>query len=576
MDFSPLYPLLIHVAVLLAAVLVARRFRTRRVGAMPRCAHCEYALVGLSETTDRCPECGSVLSASRAVVHGDARGRWWVVIASALLILLTLVHGVRYVTTLDAEARYRLTPTSSLLDEVEQSSPANGGWRPGASADAELIRRMRERTLWRANERQIIERVVVRQADTSLPWTGEWSSLLSVVEESPETTPEELIQLASASMRFDVHVKPAIRRGAEQHMLAILRGDRDCNHREQCPLTAHWKSVSVDLGSERRVQKTVDGHGFAPGRPGANIEIFQISAGAAEPGEYPLVVTCEFVFKTDRTPEGRIRQTQQRTVRVVGERDWVDTPVRTPDAPPRIEKVIFGKALDGRPLAFVEMPPHPEALAMHVFATQDGTGRRIGQLIVDEGERSRLREIRLDATPVDQFDLDRPIDFRFEPDPVLPDEVGSFKLLRCWAEPIVLKQLRVDCSYAPTWTTDATLETAVRDAVTALIVVQNGHPSLVVRVDQPPIGIGADVVVETDGNRIVCEERVAVLRGQSMARSISVPNASLAELQRCTVRLVPYPYYESWIQQPGPVWGREIVIRNPTYVVQNADPRSEP
>ena len=61
--------LMLSLPLLVGGTVLLKRGRwPRRVGTEPRCRACEYSLVGL--TSDRCPECGSAISA-RTTVRGQ-------------------------------------------------------------------------------------------------------------------------------------------------------------------------------------------------------------------------------------------------------------------------------------------------------------------------------------------------------------------------------------------------------------------------------------------------------------------------------------------------------------------------
>ena len=76
-------PLLLGGAV--GFLLAVLGLRGRRVGDTPHCRKCAYNLTGL--TSERCPECGSVLS-SGAIVQGVHQRRGLFVVGGVVLFLV--------------------------------------------------------------------------------------------------------------------------------------------------------------------------------------------------------------------------------------------------------------------------------------------------------------------------------------------------------------------------------------------------------------------------------------------------------------------------------------------------------
>jgi hypothetical protein len=93
--------------------------RVLRRGETPHCRRCDYALTGLA-SPERCPECGAVLGAKRAVAHGERyrrRGLAWAGVA------LLLLGGTPVTLLLVGRARnydwYRWRPTAWVLNDLQ-------------------------------------------------------------------------------------------------------------------------------------------------------------------------------------------------------------------------------------------------------------------------------------------------------------------------------------------------------------------------------------------------------------------------------------------------------------------------
>src|SRR5688572_4531409 len=77
------------VGVVIAFFLLRLAWRGRRIGDGACCAKCDYLLVGLPETSHRCPECGTAVSLADGtnVRTGGRRRSWgWVAICGVLLV----------------------------------------------------------------------------------------------------------------------------------------------------------------------------------------------------------------------------------------------------------------------------------------------------------------------------------------------------------------------------------------------------------------------------------------------------------------------------------------------------------
>lgn len=89
MDIATWQILGIGGGLLLALSMLKLAWRGRRVGENACCANCDYLLVGLPETSDRCPECGTTISLTSGlnVRSGGSHKRsvGWVLVCLALL-----------------------------------------------------------------------------------------------------------------------------------------------------------------------------------------------------------------------------------------------------------------------------------------------------------------------------------------------------------------------------------------------------------------------------------------------------------------------------------------------------------
>ncbi|MGD0140984.1 MAG: hypothetical protein ABSD28_19140 [Tepidisphaeraceae bacterium] len=139
--------------------------RRRRVGDEPHCRKCNYILRGLS--SERCPECGSVLLPA-AIVYGEPRRRWKTFLAGWLVLLLfgilIISGGVDQLQNVDW---YHYKPTYFVLRDLNSGRLAeqHGAW-------TELMRRDADKSL-SANTRDVMARfALARQANAAQPYNS--------------------------------------------------------------------------------------------------------------------------------------------------------------------------------------------------------------------------------------------------------------------------------------------------------------------------------------------------------------------------------------------------------------------
>src|SRR3954452_894523 len=86
----------------------------RRHGGRPRCAKCDYLVVGIS--SERCPECGSILAGKGTVFGPRVRSaRLWV--SGVIILIMALAWGGPYVYR--SVAWYHLKPARWVMSDLE-------------------------------------------------------------------------------------------------------------------------------------------------------------------------------------------------------------------------------------------------------------------------------------------------------------------------------------------------------------------------------------------------------------------------------------------------------------------------
>src|SRR5262245_13550334 len=110
----------IAVPMLALGLMMLRMGRSpARRGSEPHCRACEYLLIGIK--SDRCPECGAVLS-EETIVHGARRRYPGLIWSGVAFIALAVVATVPLVTTwVQRTDWYPYKPTFMVMQDLDSS-----------------------------------------------------------------------------------------------------------------------------------------------------------------------------------------------------------------------------------------------------------------------------------------------------------------------------------------------------------------------------------------------------------------------------------------------------------------------
>jgi hypothetical protein len=192
--------------------------RRRRVGDAPHCRNCNYLLHGLS--SERCPECGSALSAD-AIVYGEPRRRWKTFVAGWLvLVLLGILVFTSGISQLQSVDWYRYKPTHFVLRDL------NSGRAPDQQrAWTELIRRDAAKSL-SADARDVMASFALNRQANAAPIynpldidTINYLGARCLLKDLPA---DQLTRFFDQSVRTKLVVRPTVIAGDRVAYLAIL------------------------------------------------------------------------------------------------------------------------------------------------------------------------------------------------------------------------------------------------------------------------------------------------------------------------------------------------------------------
>ena len=147
-DLAPAIVLLLLLIV--GLILLRRGLRGRFVGCPPTCGQCGYNLTGL--TSERCPECGSLVAKARVLRRRRER-RYGLVVGGVValfpLVVLLALYVAGVVRSLDV---YGFMPTSWMLSDIQSSDSLRA-----AKAYRHLERKLRAGELNAAQIKRLAE-----------------------------------------------------------------------------------------------------------------------------------------------------------------------------------------------------------------------------------------------------------------------------------------------------------------------------------------------------------------------------------------------------------------------------------
>lgn len=191
-----------------AIALLVAGWRGRPVDDHPVCRRCRFDLSGAPPGGTNCPECGADVTRPRAVRVGNRVRRWGMLAVAVPLLLVALgppaMVGWVNVRRMDL-TRYK--PAAMVIRDV---TGADGVMR---AALRELTRRVAAGGLNDAQVNNLADRALARQADRSRPWVHRWGEFLEAAHDAGRLDEERWSRYLTEAARFDMVVRPAVRRG---------------------------------------------------------------------------------------------------------------------------------------------------------------------------------------------------------------------------------------------------------------------------------------------------------------------------------------------------------------------------
>ena len=317
-------------ALLVAGLLLIRiGFRSRRRGSTPRCRTCEYDLTGL--VSDRCPECGTVITIE-SKVYGERYRRPVLGVIGLLLIVLATLPLLKPVQQINW---YQYVPTGVVLNHLETTTgPAlQKAWK-------EIRRRDKAGQLSKRHLNRLIEIGLKEQASSSprkmqqtfINYLGQLYLDSTRSQQQNALSPEQADRFFSQMVTVEFETRPRVVRGdpVPYRIKHVGSGPRQGFYSEKKLL-----AIAVDDSEVQRsggaMSGGVSGHGamssvFEYDVPGTHtikadlrLRIYEGTVGTREEDRV-LLYEEERSLKTefellDEEPEGYIQMVENPTLK---------------------------------------------------------------------------------------------------------------------------------------------------------------------------------------------------------------------------------------------------------------------
>lgn len=187
--------------------LLRRSLRGRPLGDHPTCSRCSFDLFNRPETSTRCPECGSDLTAPRAILTGARRRNPAFVLASLTLLLLTLASSLTLTYRLITDPRLiPFQPTFVL--------PLHFRYGPlAAPALAELQSRIVTGQAPASSASGVIGHILFRQSNPKVLWNPTHGDFIETLHAFSLLPAADWTTYLKQCATFTARIRPNIRTG---------------------------------------------------------------------------------------------------------------------------------------------------------------------------------------------------------------------------------------------------------------------------------------------------------------------------------------------------------------------------
>lgn len=291
-----------------APILVAAFFlflgRQRRVGNNPHCRRCNYLLHGIN--SDRCPECGAMLSPA-AIAYGERCRRRAPLVVGFTILALWIAFAWGGLNRLQSVDWYHYKPTFLVLKDLNsaQTTAALRAWN-------ELTRRESQGSLSTANRGKLVTFALANQAVAKAPFSMLDTATIDYVGSrlsAGQLTEEQKTSLFDRSIRLQLHVRSKVIAGDPVPYLV--------DHSGLAPGNADlWTKLAMD-GAEIDGKHVAGNTGSYSAWSGLSAGTFGSSLIYATPGKHHIGLTFKIEIyqgPMDSVANSKLLYQSKRTV----------------------------------------------------------------------------------------------------------------------------------------------------------------------------------------------------------------------------------------------------------------------
>lgn len=189
-------------------LLLILGLRGRKVDDHPLCRKCKFDLTGRPETSTRCPECGTELTAS-AIIHGHRRRSAPKLWAGVMLLLFGLATTGIVVTAIAGNINWMEYKPVWWLTREARSSVAT----TRTPALNELQRRITATELSQAQIDALADEALAIQADQTKTWDSGWGNIVESARSGNQLDQQRWVRYARQAVQVKVVPRDTVLRG---------------------------------------------------------------------------------------------------------------------------------------------------------------------------------------------------------------------------------------------------------------------------------------------------------------------------------------------------------------------------
>jgi hypothetical protein len=546
--------------------LLVLGMRGRRVGEDPHCRTCGFNLRGRDPDSERCPECGTEVTAASLAVGRQQRWPALIRLGLGLALLGAAASGVQTWRWAHDADWSKWKPTAWLISDLETVGPRERG-----RALDELLSRVRGDDAKQADVDAVVDHMLTLQADRSKAWKPDFGRLVEVAARAGHVDRPRRERYLRQSVSVQLQSKPKARRGKE--FAFAVRGLVDRSY--DGGVGGTWQMAPLAIGGT-----TVEV--FRPREPSRFVRNFENNASVhgfqwrglnIPDGRHEIATSVTVELKIPGIDgSAKVELPVSTVVEVVPGDAIVDTFQAEPSMRAQMSSRAFGVALVNcdrlnsktrvlclRLRSLAVLAP----LAVDVFVVQQDVEYKLPNIVHDVDSRNRWTSL---STFVDG-DITGTVDVHLRPSQDAADRIPRVRTY--WGEPIILRNLTVNASYAAPFTNDESIRPAVEKSLSVKIQRIGTAPNQLLRVqwraDAPPHWLAYRVELAT-------RDRAHVLERCWIAERRDVTSAALTcedidpkhQAAECDLILMPADNWEAErdLTSIAPPWGGQVIFRN--------------